>query len=398
MEFIAKEENKIGLLLWLSCFFSLLFLKAGVSNTLLFSALMFSFFKYSAWIHHVKLMPSFFWLPIVFVLFAISSLTWSKVGSSHDVYEAISHLKFVLLIPIFFLTLNRLSNYALENLLRGFYIFLAINVFLTLAAYAASIELPGGASIKDRIFFGELTAIFILWSFLLFLECPQKKKKMLFFWSIVFSVFSIYFIEDGRTGYLLTLLAILYVLFLNREKISNSRYLVLMIIILVIAGNVYGVFFGRAVGDNNVHQATGLSSLGIRSEMIKAGLLAFLDAPVLGHGLGSYRAVANELTGGVYHFWNNPHSYLILLLVEFGIVGILVALAFSYKLVCYGEKSVAKNFFIGFCLLIMFDSIVNSTFFDMHSGYLFALLIALGVVCVSRKIDLIEAFTPKQAS
>ena len=143
---------------------------------------------------------------------------------------------------------------------------------------------------------------------------------------------------------------------------------------------------------------TGLSSLGIRSEMIKAGLLAFLDAPVLGHGLGSYRVVANELTGGVYHFWNNPHSYLILLLVEFGIVGILVALAFSYKLVCYGEKSVAKNFFIGFCLLIMFDSIVNSTFFDMHPGYLYALLIALGVVFVSRKIDLIEVFTPKQAS
>ena len=121
------------------------------------------------------------------------------------------------------------------------------------------------------------------------------------------------------------------------------------------------------------------TSIGERLEYWRKSLRFFVEAPVIGHGTGSTRALFEQAATGPAvlapgKVINNPHNQTLNVAVQWGMVGVVVLYAmWLLHLLMFRGGGLAN--WIGLLVVVqnIFTSLFNSHIFDFHEGWMYVL-------------------------
>ena len=135
------------------------------------------------------------------------------------------------------------------------------------------------------------------------------------------------------------------------------------------------------------------TSIGLRLEFWRKSLGFFAEAPVVGHGTGSTRALFEQAaTGNRYQASSevigNPHNQTLNVAVQWGVIGIIALYAmWVLHLLLFRGDGLAH--WIGLLVVVqnVFTSLFNSHLFDFHEGWMYVLGVGIagGMVLNSRR-------------
>jgi O-antigen ligase len=225
----------------------------------------------------------------------------------------------------------------------------------------------------------QLAALFSICFGLFFAHKYKKSKIILVFLALINTTWI--FLSGSRGSLLLALICIGFIFFANRSFTLNT---VLIGLAILISLWVSTQFLEQQVTTINRIQLlfnqneTESKRTSKRSELLKAGLQLFTKNP-LGIGTGSFREESAQ-TSFIYK--NRPaHSAWIKTLVENGIPGIIVLVAFILSFTVQGiRKRKEGKFLLGFFITIIFSTAFIAKEFQEKSLWFLA---AYGIVILN---------------
>jgi len=175
----------------------------------------------------------------------------------------------------------------------------------------------------------------------------------------ILTVFEVFFLMQGRTGYVCMLLALTLIAW----KEIGSKFKILVIFLpMIIFGGIYTTSpkFEQRVNEvvddvKNYKQGNKVSSQGTRLDFSKKSIDAIQEKPLLGYGLGSwpiaYRHVTIEMPTEMVNgerrelVADNPHEQFLLWFVEGGVVAFILLLGIYFSIYRDSKKLTpfAKN-------------------------------------------------------
>jgi O-antigen ligase len=127
----------------------------------------------------------------------------------------------------------------------------------------------------------------------------------------------------------------------------------------------------------------------------------FSEAPLLGHGTGSIRALFEEAAVGQFgadaEVVANPHNQTLNVAIQWGVIGIVVLCAmWLVHLLLFRGDDLAV--WIGLMVVVqnIFTSLFNSHLFDFHEGWMYVLGVGVagGMTLRVRRQDAQQAVIP----
>jgi O-antigen ligase len=121
------------------------------------------------------------------------------------------------------------------------------------------------------------------------------------------------------------------------------------------------------------------TSMGVRYTFWENSLKLVAEKPWLGYGTGSFAREYQRVTGAKLDNRKNPHNEIILIVVQFGMLGFFAYSGFLFsqyycsRKLPYTDKWLAQ----GLLLTLIIASLFNSPFLDHTEGHWFAVMIAL---------------------
>lgn len=217
----------------------------------------------------------------------------------------------------------------------------------------------------------------------------KSNESKAWFWAILYgalviaALINLFAMVDGRTGWVV-FCVIPFAFCLQKYGLKGLGFG--FILPFVIMGATYlaidNVQDRVDKGFNEVSDFFGgvdqKSSVGERLMLQISGWQAFLDSPVIGHGIGG---IKNAVTPYVGRFggepFQNPHNQYLLLLIQGGILGLALYLAFIASII---QRSYRSQWFAVHCapVLLMFvvGNLLNSFHYDFSESVAFILLIS----------------------
>jgi len=200
-------------------------------------------------------------------------------------------------------------------------------------------------------------------------------------------VFSLFVTTPGRSGYVVMVVvacAVALTRWHGRARLAASGVVVLALVGVSVASPLVLERFERGVNElRNARQASELTSMGIRVVIWENSLELVREAPIVGHGLGSFereypRVVARNETGWRATASADPHNQYLYFLAETGVVGLLAFLwwiAAALRQPASGASRVA-----GIALLVSWclTSLFSSHFKAFNEGHM--IMVFLGVL------------------
>ncbi|HMJ49747.1 MAG TPA: O-antigen ligase family protein, partial [Burkholderiales bacterium] len=213
---------------------------------------------------------------------------------------------------------------------------------------------------------------------------------MRIFWAAlsVLALFNVLFVVQGRTGYLIVALLMVYFCF----DLFKWKGLVLaaMLVTMLSAGAYFGsdVFRSRITKAANEFSqwhpdkpASILDSVGLRMEWYRNSLSIIRDHPVFGVGTGGFAKVyADKFQGSSLEPVNNPHNQYLLTAVDLGLLGLGTLLYLFYaqwRLAKRLPSALECSLAHGLLLAIMAGCLFNSLLLDHTEGLLYGWLSGL---------------------
>lgn len=216
----------------------------------------------------------------------------------------------------------------------------------------------------------------------------SRKYRAMFIALFLITFHNLFFIENGRIGYLL--ISTLTALFCWQQW--RLKGLGTMLIVSSIGATVLIFFVDlshvRIIDHLDVINRarelnlTVLQQLDIRLEFYIVSLHAFLDSWLLGHGLGSFPEAYAVQHSAIETFWHktvNSHNEFLQISVQTGIIGLILFISFLSTLLLNRkhlaplQRQCQTALFVTFVISCMF----NSSFMDHGDGTLFMILTAL---------------------
>jgi O-antigen ligase len=238
-----------------------------------------------------------------------------------------------------------------------------------------------GLFYNPNAYSGFLTPLVTLAAYLFY-----KQKKMIFGWATAFLIFS-NLLSFSRAGTLSMLLALL-VLVIYLLKCDEKQSALKLAVIVVAATLAYGAFsYGKdaVIGARRPAEsvvATGLLEKGSGSIVQKVRqvpdtLKLFQTAPVLGHGINSYRFIIPMVANPyISEYYVHAHNLFLNILAELGLLGLLLFL-FVLFLVLHGTSFTNIFFFKVALFSFLFHNLVEYNFATPPFQVLFPVLCAL---------------------
>jgi len=137
------------------------------------------------------------------------------------------------------------------------------------------------------------------------------------------------------------------------------------------------------------------TSVGLRLEFWRKSLGFFAEAPIMGHGTGSTRALFEQAATGPHdqassEVISNPHNQTLNVAVQWGLIGIVTLYAmWLLHLWLFRGNGLAN--WIGLLVVVqnIFTSLFNSHLFDFHEGWMYVLGVGVagGIVTKARRAD-----------
>ena len=322
---------------------------------------------------------------LLFIWLAIS-LLWSSAETSYSGKILTKYREF-LLIPLFMIYFS-IEKYR-KNALIALYTALLLSLFFSYLIHYDLIHYwDNPNSIKNRIFHGISISIFAYIN--LQLAARSQKYRVFFISLFIISFHNLFFIENGRIGYLL--ISTLTALFCWQQwRIKGVIAIAVMgalsvIALLLFADLSHLRIMGRLDVISNASEinVAVLQQADIRLEFYILSLYAFMDSWLLGHGLGSFPDVYAIQHDAIQTYWKttvNPHNEFLQISVQTGIIGLVLFIYFLSTLLLNRkhlaplQRQCQTALFVTFVISCMF----NSSFMDHGDGTLFMILTALVV-------------------
>lgn len=125
------------------------------------------------------------------------------------------------------------------------------------------------------------------------------------------------------------------------------------------------------------------NSNSLRYDFLRNGLRLAAEAPVLGHGTGSFAQTYRDYVlnhTDHHHFSDNPHNEYLMIAIQWGGVGLLLWLSlllFMWRATTHYSSLLWRWQAQGLMVTIVVGSLVNSLLLDTTEGHLLAYLAAL---------------------
>jgi len=316
--------------------------------------------------------------------FMIISILWSGAESKYSI-KILSKYREFILIPLFMLyfSVERFRNIAFITL---FIALLLSLIFSYLIHYDIVNYWENQHSISNRIFHGISMSFFAYMT----LQATMifKRFKFLFILLFLIIVHNLFFIENGRTGYLLVVF-LTALFFLQTFKLKGLFIMSLATALAAIAvifspePETIRIFNNYEIFANaKEFSLQTLQQIDIRIEFYIISFLTFADNWLMGYGMGGFPIAYEAQYNSMATFWKttvNAHNEFLQIGVQTGIVG--VALFCGFLLSMLLSKSnyslIQKQFCSALFVLIVISCSFNSSFLDHGDGTLFMILSAL---------------------
>lgn len=312
----------------------------------------------------------------------IVSLMWS---TADEALKFLSKYRDFLFIPIFMLifSIDKYRQYTFFSL----YIALTISLFCSYLIHYDLVDITTNQnSIKNRIFHG------ISLSFYAYMSLQAafyfRKYKYLFITFFLVTLHNLFFVENGRTGYIL-ILSLTGLFIWQRFAWKGVLPLILASVIFVglatffletdhirILGNT------ELLAQGDIFNIATLQQLDIRVEFYLLSAMAFVDNWLIGCGIGCFSdAYQIQFESNQTYWWGtvNAHNEFLQIGIQTGVFGFLFFCAFLLSILIKkkGHTLVQQQFGVALFLLVSISCIFNSSFMDHGDGMYFMLLIAL---------------------
>ncbi len=210
------------------------------------------------------------------------------------------------------------------------------------------------------------------------------KLNLKFFIYAIFSIagfFNVLFMVQGRTGHLVLLIGLVYLLIVRFRRMGFLFFLFSLAGLLIFSEN-FSARLALGLAEVNAWRplAPTEGSAGIRVEFIYNSLQLFVNNFFFGSGLGSFARVYADYVANLGMVKPvNPHNQYILFLVEAGIVGFAAFLALNY--VCWQSSARLSDFWKHATRIILLSygvaNLFNSFLFDFSESLFFSIFMAL---------------------
>lgn len=318
---------------------------------------------------------------LLFVYIGLS-LLWSNNFS--EGLSMWSKYKEFALLPVFviYFSLDRYRQFAQVALYSG----MLVALFFTYLVYFDLFPIESRQhSLSNHIFNGILLSFFAYWSLLL--AWGNEKNRLLYLLLFAASVYSIFVIREGRTGYMLTIALILLFAVQTwhwKGLLGAASALAGLIIALVLIYQ-HSLSAFASVHLHNWQQFFDpdfLARQDIRIEFYINTFRLLADHLWLGVGIGDYASAYQTTSSTHQHYWGptvNAHNEFLMLGTQTGIAGVSLFVVFLIHLAQAATKLKAEQAKLAAATVVtvVISCLFNSSFMDLNDGTLLMLLIAV---------------------
>ncbi|MCW5589720.1 MAG: O-antigen ligase family protein [Legionellales bacterium] len=330
-----------------------------------------------------------------FLLISVSAL-YSQ-GRAIDIGQGLHRYAKLLFIP---LLMPLFSEAEWRN--RGINLFLIAMLITLILSYAKWLGiLHSDPSVDDGTIFKNHIETSFLMSFAAYIIALRVFAKhgwrlLIYVLLLALIIFQIYFINSGRTGYLIS--AALLIL-LSWQKWHWRGIITTLIIIPLgfLACYHYSSIFKneiRAASENvdqyKVHQLDN-NSLGLRLTFLTNSLQLIKEYPILGSGVGSFYLRYNKKVEHTPNFpdgLNDPHNEYLITLFQFGVVGLGLLLFLFWQIWRYSHGLGKELTPLAQAMLIAFavGATCDSFLFLSTTGYFLVIFTSLFFAALPQNI------------
>lgn len=309
------------------------------------------------------------------------------VASWDEIFEILKKYKEIFFIPLFLVIFfeRKCHYFALYGFLAAIALTLLLSYWMALTGSSLGIikgTVDNPYVFKTHITQGLLVALAAYWW--LDLAVWRGKWMMLNGLVVFLAIFNVLFMIQGRTGYLIV--AALALLFLGQRYQWRGVLLGMMAVPLFIvvsyhaSHSVQGRVNQAIHGVENYQQGEVRGSTALRLNFYKNSLLLIKQSPWWGMGTGSFNVTYQQLiTGTAQPATDNPHNEYLLIMVQWGLIGLLIFLYILIRLwqltavLPLSTSRQAQGLLIAFAI----GCLVNSLLLDFTEGHLFALFVGI---------------------
>ena len=271
-----------------------------------------------------------------------------------------------------------------------FRIFYAALYLLAFASVAVALQIPGFSApdpyqgaifMKSHITEGFLMGVFTLMNGYLLVFDGRRATRVLAAAGLGLGCLVVFYLINGRTGYLSVAVALLSVLlFAFKDKrqllVALGALTVVAAVVFLTSERVQGRL-NDAAGDIHGYWVEGndRSSMGLRLSFWVNGGKIFLNSPLLGNGVGSFESEMNKLADRADELHpipvtGNAHNDFIMVAVQTGLLGLTLWLVFLWRLYRFPASFPDRYRLLirGFIALYVTGAFFNSYLLDFTEG------------------------------
>lgn len=221
----------------------------------------------------------------------------------------------------------------------------------------------------------------------------QSNKKWVYYLGLaVIYTYYIFFINMGRTGYVIEILLV-GVLLMQLYKLSN--FVIVALIASIILGLVYHFYpafhdYIQLIMNQLFHYDKpdlAISSIGLRMRFHDFARGLFLQHPIVGNGTASFPYYFSVLkpVATWTHTLREPHSQYWLIAAEQGTIGLVLFAYFLFNLLkTVWTLPTTRVIGVGLFIPFLLGNLTDSLLFYSGSGYFFLLFMA---ICLGEQLE-----------
>jgi O-antigen ligase len=332
--------------------------------------------------------PAALWITAL-VAWMYLSILWSE-GTPDSIAYAAKVQWQLLLIPIIVTLAN--DETWIDKCWKAFAIGMTV---LILHIYLMQVvEIPWVHSDSpDRVFFNPIPqsialSIFSAWCILEIIRgSGYKLYKISLIFLLLAATYAVFAISQQRSGYVAWLIACSTVLIFSlgsRQRLMAIFTILFLFIATVMSSSkIQGRIEQAKMDIASYEYKNNYSSIGSRLHMWFTGAQLIKEAPMLGHGLGSYPVVSAEkfkdpamCAIACVH----PHNQYIFYAIEFGSIGFLLFLSFFVSFFIRSSSNTSSRIISNAILLvIIIVGLFDITLWYRGFIYMFVPLLALNI-------------------
>jgi O-antigen ligase len=336
------------------------------------------------------------WAVFLAVTWMIISFTWTEAPLSDVGPSMLRHVRLIWLAAIFYLLRdNKQALTVLKYVVAGQLFVVASSWLLWLGVPIpwASVQFPPE---KGIIFTSTLEQpvmsslmLLLLWFFRD--QWPSTWHRAWLWAAMSLTLLNVLFIMTGRTGFLVILLLLSMIVFWELPKRYRLMVVALPFLLGVTLLTLSPRFQTRMMEikrDVSLYQSGNFdTSQGQRLDFWHQSLRAFIEKPILGHGVGSWKMNYVRLGGFQKDPPSNPHQQYLLWLVEAGLIGFIFLIGIFIAL--YRDalhlSEMASRALISTTAIAALMGLMNCPFFGVGMGEFF--IVMMGSLLLFKKSD-----------